>query len=238
MRKFFAALLTVGILLGFGSSASAYEPVPPRPASSAVPKDSITSWHIATGGIGQQGDFSADIMNLLRTPKANSVTSWSVKPGSLQESDLSLPVQAKLNNPAGELQEMFSSLEPTMIAKIGGSFKTNKTRLGEFLIPAGRWKLDIKATFYRTTAGAAGTRPQLAVRRGATTEYFGDDYGTIMGSEISPSAGRELTGATFSLVNVETPTIVEVFAFGYNDDQSAAGSGEIAAAAQVVGTRY
>ncbi len=120
------------------------------------------------------------------------------------------------------------------VAKIGGSFKTNKTLVGDFTLQPGTWLVNATAFFARTTAGAAGTRPELALRVGATDTTFGDDYGTILGAEISPAKDRELSGSTVKVVTVTKATKVEVFAFGYNDDASAAGSGELTAAASVV----
>lgn len=126
---------------------------------------------------------------------------------------------------------------PVEIKLIGGSFKTNKSLVGEFTLPAGTWMINTSAFFARTKAGAEGTRPQLALRVGATDTAFGEDYGTILGAEISPAKDRELTGATVKVVNVTASTKVEVFAFGYNDDAGSAGSGEITASASVVAVR-
>ncbi|TCC33756.1 hypothetical protein [Kribbella sindirgiensis] len=98
--------------------------------------------------------------------------------------------------------------KPVTIDKIGGSFKTNKTKVGEFTLEPGTWLLNSTA--------------------------FGTDYGTILGAEISPAKDRELTGSTVKVVTVDKATTVEVFAFGYNDDAGSAGSGEIAASASVV----
>ncbi|WP_328998399.1 hypothetical protein OHA18_28560 [Kribbella sp. NBC_00709] len=124
--------------------------------------------------------------------------------------------------------------DPVAIAKIGGSFKTSKTKVGEFTLQPGTWLLNSTAFFARTAAGVPGTRPQLALRVGASDTAFGTDYGTILGAEISPAKDRELTGSTVKVVEVKKATTVEVFAFGYNDDAGAAGSGEITAAASVV----
>jgi hypothetical protein len=73
----------------------------------------------------------------------------------------------------------------------------------------------------------------LALRVGATDTAFGDDYGTILGAEISPAANRELAASTVKVVTVTAPTKVEVFGFGYNDDTGTAGSGDITAAATI-----
>jgi hypothetical protein len=123
------------------------------------------------------------------------------------------------------------------IVQIGGSFKAGKTQLGTFTLPAGTWMINTSAFFARTAAGVAGTRPQLALRVGATTTAFGEDYGTILGAEISPAKDRELTGATVKVVTVTATTTVGVYAFGYNDDAGSAGSGDITAAASVVAVR-
>ncbi|GAA1579610.1 hypothetical protein GCM10009804_40260 [Kribbella hippodromi] len=133
--------------------------------------------------------------------------------------------------------DVSKDFDPVKVDKIGGSFKANKTKVGEFTLKPGTWLLNSTATFARTTKGVAGTRPQLALRVGASTTSFGTDYGTILGAEISPSADRELTGSTVKVVKVDKATTVEVFAFGYNDDASAAGSGEITAAASVTAVR-
>ncbi|MEU8226400.1 hypothetical protein [Kribbella sp. NPDC048915] len=125
------------------------------------------------------------------------------------------------------------NFEPVTIAKIGGSFKTNKTAVGEFTLQPGTWLLNSTAVFARTVAGEPGTRPQLALRVGATTEAFGEDFGTILGAEISPAKDRELTGSTVKVVTVKQATKVGVYAFGYNDDASAAGSAQITAAASI-----
>lgn len=127
-----------------------------------------------------------------------------------------------------------TDFKPVVIATIGGSFKTNKTTVGDFTLQPGTWLINSTAFFSRTTAGAPGTRPQLALRVGASATAFGDDYGTILGAEISPAKDRELAGSTVKVVTVKTATKVEVFAFGYNDDASAAGSGQITASASVV----
>lgn len=129
------------------------------------------------------------------------------------------------------------SFDPVTIAHIGGSFKTQKTKIGEFTLPAGTWMINSSAFFARSVAGVDGTRPQLALRVGASDTAFGVDYGTILGAEISPAKDRELTGSAVKVVTVNAATTVEVFSFGYNDDAGSAGSGEITAAADVAAVR-
>jgi hypothetical protein len=125
--------------------------------------------------------------------------------------------------------------DPAVIDHIGGSFKTGKTKVCELVLPEGKYLLSASAFFARTAAGVAGTRPQLALRVGASDTAFGTDYGTILGAEISPSKDRELTGSSVQVV--DGGVTVEVFAFGYNDDAGSAGSGDITAAAHLSAVR-
>lgn len=235
MRKILAVLLAAGILLGIGSTASAYEPADP-----VLGKDSVTSYHITPGGITQQGDFSTDIMNLLRTPKADSVTSWSVVPGSLKETDLAPEVQAKLNRP--DPAELFGKLVYSIgadykpIERIGGSYATRATELTAFNLPQDPaiYRLDIKAVFDRLNYTEDGyvvpttdTYLQLTVRcENEYGESGEDDNGTIMGTAISHKGKIELTGATTAVVGVTDPDNrrkCHVRIFGYNEDESAFG---------------
>jgi len=165
---------------------------------------------------------------------ARSVAKTQVVDHSLDEQEFTSGVVAKLNTDKGAVKAY--KFEAKTLAKIGGSFKTNKTKLGEFTLPAGSFKLDLSYFASRTVAGAAGTRPELALRVGATETAFGEDYGTILGNEISPAKDREQTGYNFAYVTTTKTTTVEVFGFGYNDDASSAGSGEIAMAAAVAVT--
>lgn len=137
--------------------------------------------------------------------------------------------------------ELGTGVSVTLAAKgldqIGGSFKTGKTKLGEITLPAGTWLINATGFFSRSVAGPAGTRPQLALRVGASDTEFGEDYGTALGAEISPSKDRELTISEVKVKTIASTTTIEVFAFGYNDDGGSAGSNVIAASADVAAVR-
>lgn len=166
--------------------------------------------------------------------KADAIKSSSqIKAGTVDESDLNAALQAKLvKTPA------IFNFGAKSIAKIGGPFKANKTLLGDFTLPAGTWRIDMSYLAVRTVAGAPGTRPQLALRVGASATENGAEYGTVMGAEISPAADRELTATGWKyILKNDSPKKVEVFAFGYNDDGSSAGSAELTMSAQVAITR-
>jgi hypothetical protein len=183
--------------------------------------------------VAANGAVRPDCATLSYPLCARSVAAKQVVDNSLPASKLVPADRAaflKDNGKAGVAKDF----APVVIAKIGGSFKTNKTLVGDFTLQPGTWLLNSTAFFARTTAGTPGTRPQLALRVGASDTAFGEDYGTILGTEISPAKDRELTGSTVKIVTVKAPTKVEVFAFGYNDDASSAGSGELTASASVV----
>lgn len=119
------------------------------------------------------------------------------------------------------------------IVNIGGSFATRATELGTFDLPAGTWLVTTSATFYRTATGAEGTRPQLALRYDGLT----GNAGTILGQEISETANRELMQSiTYRVVLTEAKTVT-AYGFGYNDDTSSAGGGQIDVEAQVTAVR-
>ncbi len=185
--------------------------------------------------VAANGAVKPDCKSLSYPLCARSVAASQVVDNSLPASKI-VPADRNaflkdVNGKAG----VTASLKPVEIDHIGGSFKTNKTLVGDFTLPgAGTWLINTSAFFARTTTGVEGTRPQLALRVGASTTEFGADYGTILGAEISKAANRELTGSTVKVVKVSAATKVEVFAFGYNDDAGSAGSGEITAAADIV----
>jgi hypothetical protein len=165
--------------------------------------------------------------DLMKTP-ANSVWTASLNKWSVTEEKLHPAVQQKLKFGTVADGAVYNTPVAT-IDKIGGSFATNATKLGSFKLTAGSWNLFFKERFERTVTGAAGTRMQLAIRDGSS----GEDFGTDMGTEISPLKGRELVQSGVSYVTVDGDTTLDVYGFGYNDDQSAAGSGEITGKAQV-----
>lgn len=122
------------------------------------------------------------------------------------------------------------TFNPTTVEKIGGRFADNATLVGEVTIPAGTSKVDADGFWTTLAAGPAGTRPQLALR--------GDGVSvTIFPGEASPAKDRELTGHATQVVTLDAATVVKVYAFGYNDDTSAAGAGRLQVTASVVATR-
>ncbi|NIK60865.1 hypothetical protein [Kribbella shirazensis] len=131
-----------------------------------------------------------------------------------------------------------TSFAPKAIEKLGGKYFEGFTTIGQFKLPKGTWLVNTSVTFNRTVAGAAGSMPQVGLRIGqAAPSTWGTDVGTVGGVAISPAKGHDLFGSSVKVVTVDAETTVGVYGFGYNHDQSAAGSGEITAAASVVAVK-
>jgi hypothetical protein len=103
----------------------------------------------------------------------------------------------------------------------------------------GTYLVNTSAVFDRLDADAEGyatpttdTYPSLVLR------YDGDkDAGTIMGSPISKAGFVELTGSSTKTVTVDGPTVITVYGFGYNEDRSQFGAGQITVSAQVTAVK-
>jgi len=165
-----------------------------------------------------------------------SVAATQVVDGSLPASKLVKADRDAFLKDNGEAK-LLKGYDATTITDIGGSFKTGKTALGTFVLPAGVWELKANIVFHTTAAIPAGVRPQFALRVGSTATAFGEDFGTIMGTEISTAADRELTGTTTKLVSVTAPTTVGAYGFGYTDTTGTEGSGKISVSGEVWAVR-
>lgn len=228
MRRFITMLAAVGILFG-GSAllpASAVQaPAPQAAAAVIAPDNSVDTSAIIDGQI-YQSDINDGVETYLRQTPANSVWSSSLNNSIVSEEKLYGPVREKLS--WGSLANGPVDIPETAIAKIGGPFADNATLLGSVDLPAGTWMVNTSVVFSRTISGATGTRPQLALRYSG-----GQNAGTLMGIEISPTAGRELTESAVETIIVTEPTQMSIYGFGYNDDQGAAGGGQITAKAKI-----
>lgn len=224
-RAVSAAAVAVGLVIGL-TSVSTAAPQDPAGRQAIAAPDSVNSTAIIDGSVWQ-ADMADPLTAYLRAVPANGVFWSSLNNGIVSKSKLASDVADELAY--GSLSDEPTNVAPVVIANIGGPFATRATLIASVSVDAGTSLVNANAFFARTTAGAAGTRPQLALR------YDEDNKsaGTIMGAEISPSANRELTGSSSTVITVAEPTVIRVYAFGYNDNGSDAGSGEITAAAQV-----
>jgi hypothetical protein len=125
---------------------------------------------------------------------------------------------------------------PTVIEKIGGSYGANATEITTVDLPsAGTYLVNARVVFDRKDKGSEGyvqpttdTMPQLSLRYGSD-----GDAGTIMGTAISPAGFTELTGSSVATITVDEATKITVRGFGYNEDRSSFGGGQISASGQV-----
>ncbi|GAA1511036.1 hypothetical protein [Kribbella lupini] len=234
-KKAVAGIAALGLAGGGGvllmSSANAAEPQPTaasRDAGGAIPntKGAVTNWHLGKGSV--YGD------NL-----GPGMVQWftTVYNGSVHEIGLDANLKNQLGNGKGAGTATFG---PKAIEKIGGSFATNKTAVGELKLPgAGTYLVNTQAKFDRKDAGSTGyetptteTYPSLVVR------YDGDkDAGTIMGSPVSKAGFVELTGSSTATVTVTGPVTLNIYGFGYNEDRSAFGAGQISVSGQATAVK-
>lgn len=177
---------------------------------------------------------STDCKTLSYPLCSKSVAGSQVVNGSQNEIEMDAATRAKLQlgTPGPGL-----TVPETKIAKIGGPFATNATKLAEFTVPAGTWDIDAAVKFDRVDASAAtyetpttDTMPSFVLR-------FPGDAGTVMGAAISRAGYVELTGASHKRVKFTEPTKVIAYGFGYNEDRSGFGADQISVSAEVTTTR-
>ena len=210
-------------------------------AGSAIGEGSIQGWHLKNGTI-YGADINPDVVKWFTGTYNNTVTTDSVKDGALGAADLNADLKGKLDNGKGVGTKDFAA---TAITTIGGSFATAKTVVGTVEVEAaGTYLVNTSAVFDRKNEATDGylapttdTYPSLVVRYGDDYESspvkFGVDAGTIMGSPVSRKGFVELTGSSTKTITVEGPTTLKVYGFGYNEDRSGFGGGQITVAAQV-----
>lgn len=134
---------------------------------------------------------------------------------------------------AGQVQDTAT------IGAIGGTFgkfteTVRATKVGEMTLQPGTYLLSSSGFFDTVAADSPrtdGTHLQLAVRVDDGSDW-GKDFGTCFTSAF-PAGDREATCAVTRVVTVDSPTTVQVFGFGYNDDQSSTGSGTFTVATDV-----
>lgn len=243
------ALLTVSASANASWDWKAAKAQAPASVTATAPANSVTSGSIVDNEVNTFDikDKSIGGWDVLDNTLPLSKMGWDFRqaikkadvsqPGVVHEPALDAELKAKVNDKTGETA--IFNFEAKPLAHTGGSFKTGKTKLGEFTLPAGTFKIDMSYFAHTLSAldPAAGTRPQLALRVGASATEFGADYGTLIGTEISPTADRELTDSGFKWILNNAPKTVEVFGFGYQDNTGDTSANKITMSAQVVLTR-
>lgn len=126
----------------------------------------------------------------------------------------------------------YVATDPALINLIGGTFSTRATQIGTLTLSAGEYVITGNAFFGSLTAVSGKTRLQLALRTAA-----GEDLGTCFTGATSTLPNREITCSTTRVVELASETEVEIFAFGYADDQGSADSGKFGVQAFVTAVR-
>ncbi len=222
-----------GVLVMSSADAAQSAPQPSAPgardAGGSIPntKGAVTNWHLGKGSV--YGD------NL-----GPGMVQWftTVYNGSVHEIGLDENLKKQLGNGKGGAV----TYAPKAIANIGGSFASRKTEVGELkLAAAGTYLVNTSASFDRKNADEDGyvaptteTYPSLVLRYGTGDS---EDAGTIMGSPVSKAGYVELTGSSTKTVTVTGPTTIKVYGFGYNEDRSAFGGGQITVTAQATAVK-
>lgn len=236
-RKIIGALtvlLAAGVMASGALQADAMSiPTPPRPYT-AVPaaSDKVPAYEVLADGSIYQPQINKTTWNKLLAVPNGGVYHSSLNNGIVSEDKLAPAVRAKLN--IGKLGGDFKIL-PTVIANIGGSWIARKTEITKFIMPAGTWLFNSDVTFDRLDvtdpaylAPTTETMPQFALRYGINDKNtFGTSAGTVMGNPVSKAGYVELTGSSTKLATFTEPTEITAYGFGYNEDRSQFGGGQI-----------
>jgi hypothetical protein len=220
-----AAMSTVA-LIGWGGVASATAvPMPDRDAGGSIPnaKGAVTNWHLGKGAV--YGD------NL-----GPGMVQWftTVYNGSVHEIGLDADLKAKVNDTRTTV--LAASATPADIAKIGGPIAANGTKLSiDLVAPAGKYLVNLGGQIDRKVTAATPdkqTQPQLSLWRDADNdgvfEWQAGEGSISPNATIPDTKDRSVTVAGQTVITLEAETHLKVIAFGYNNDTSAAGGGELA----------
>lgn len=197
---------------------------------------------IALFAIGTTGATAVQLITS-KDLKDDSVKSRDIRDGTIKMKDLKdttiealqgpQVAPAPVQTPLGAQLAANETSGVTVIDDIGGTFgkfteTVRATKLDEVALPAGTYQLSVDGFFKSTAATSGQTRLQLAVRVDDGSDW-GLDLGTCFTGAASALANREATCATTRVVTLTATTQVQVFAFGYADDQGSADSGKFTA---------
>lgn len=182
-----------------------------------IKHNSISTKHIRNGAI-----TSMDIRD-------GKVKGMDVKEGSLGWRHLNPTTKGVIQNVADRADKSGSlaaeiNEQELEVGALGGKFAENATKVGQFNLAPGKYLVSSDGFFDRIDDAQdnSGTHLQVAVRGNDGSEW-GADHGTCFTPRV-PAGDREVTCSTSKVVTIKKTQKVEVFVFGYNEDQSATGS--------------
>ncbi len=139
----------------------------------------------------------------------------------------------------GSLVDQFAPSGVVTIEHIGGSFNDRATLIGDIDLPrAGTYQINGYAFFDTVDAvSERGERTHLELALRVEDEsQWGRDLGTCFTGPF-PKGDREATCQSVRVVTVDEATTVDIYAFGYNDDQSSTGDESFTVAPDVSAIR-
>lgn len=187
----------------------------------------------------------AAVDNLIGSGKIrdNSIRSIDLKDGkAVGTKDLRPGLLAAISREDDDRPDAYTVSDTATVANIGGEFgkftdTVRATEVEVLHLTPGKWLVQSDGFFKSNQATSGLTRMQLALRVNDGSDE-GLDYGTCFTGAMSPLADREGTCSTSRVVEVDPITQgegikVQIFAFGYADDEGAADSGKIDVTAHV-----
>ncbi|GGR43225.1 hypothetical protein J2S40_004275 [Nocardioides luteus] len=195
--------------------------------TSEVRNQSIVSGDIAEGGVG-----ASEIRNgSITGADINDTTEKNLKGAKGAKGDKGDKGDPGADGKDGVVSPAYSASDSSIVQAIGGSFGkftdgVRATRVDTIELPAGEYVLTAEGFFVNSQATTGKTRMQLAVRVDDGSDW-GKDFGTCFTGATSPLANRESHCSSTRVVTVDADDVVDVYAFGYADDQGSADSGKV-----------
>ncbi|GGU22472.1 hypothetical protein [Nocardioides albus] len=233
---------TTAAIFGGGGAYAAAQITSAQIADQTIQSRDIGAAGVASSEIRDQSITSGDVAE-------NGVGTSEIRNGTITGADINDATEKGLRGAKGDKGDKGDTGAPgkdgvvtaksvnstaTPIANIGGSFATRKTEVGSTHLEAGKYLVNAYGFFDRVDNSASSTPVlQLAVR-GLDGTQWGLDFGTAFTGEFPATGNLEQTASSTRYVTVPAGGLdVKVYAFGYNADTSANGSGNYTVSADV-----
>lgn len=226
-------------IFGGGAAYAAAQITSAQIADQTIQSRDIAAQGVGTSEVRNQSIVSGDISE-------GGVGASEIRDGSITGADINDTTEKNLKGatgPQGEkgdpgapgkdgvVSPVYSATEFMTVENIGGSFgkfteTVRATKVDTVELPAGEYVLTAEGFFLNNQATSGQTRMQLAVRVNDGSDW-GKDFGTCFTGAISTLANRESHCSSTRVVTVAEGDVVEVYAFGYADDQGSADSNKV-----------
>lgn len=203
--------------------------------SSTIKDGQVYGWDMADNTV-PWSKLGSQLRGEIRAAQGPIIGNLRIAPGTVFSDQLSGEARKQLLYTA-------QLTEPKLIANIGGPINTQGTHLGLGLkLTHGSYLVTVSGQINRVTAAASPgkqTQPQLSLwlDRNRDGEFTWKTEGDISPNGTIPdTADRSVTvsGQTVITISQSTPMDVDLVAHGYSNDQTGAGSGELAVSNAVI----